>query len=785
MQKTFSCILKSAQIGSEEMPEQKNDFSVKSTISHIHDNHQVNAEHYVENQEIHYHNVNGTQPKPVITYHTAWKLNQTYLPREPELESIREMLFNSNSNILQIRGIGGLGKTSICCQLFQFYLDELSRGNTVDDICHLGWISYNGDLKSSIYKQINAVELTADKPEEYLKQAGSFFNLLGQSLLLFIDNADDISREDIAFLRSVCCCVILTARYQIEDIDDYKLPLFSPEDCIWLYREHSNDREETHTSDILQILKLAGYHTQTICLLAKTQRKSGYNAAELLNELTKSGFSLKEISVQIASGRPEGSVEKTFTNHMKKLFNIAKIRNKKQLRVLQLFSLMAPNQPISQRTFSEWYVINKKEREKSSLCLKRLFSCYKKKELDLFNLDAMKELIQRGWLETNATDEVYIHPVIAATVHTVYPPNYQTALPLIHMLIAALKTSYGTGVVAQDKLLPHCISVAELLNGTLSNEFAVFLNYTALILRRNGDYTLALKYAQQDVNAAEQLYGTDHSHTAVSYNNIADVYRAKGDYDKAVEYLKKALEIFEKVYDTNQIYLAILYTNIGAQYRVMCHFDEALEYSEKALEIFEKTYGQDHPNIVTIYNNIATAYNSKGNYDDALFFFQKAIAIFEKAYGKEQPDAAVFYNNIASVYLDKCNYDNALDYYEKSLVIREKVLGKEHPDTATTYNNISSVYKVKGDYNKALEYLEKALAIRKKKLGKEHPDTGMTYHNIGLVYDDKKDYGKALEYLEKARSIFEKTLGKGHPYTRNTYKDIADLYQEQVTHQKQ
>ena len=59
---------------------------------------------------------------------------------------------------------------------------------------------------------------------------------------------------------------------------------------------------------------------------------------------TYRGFSLKGISVAVNSGRPEGNFEATFTEHMSKLFDIAKIREPKQIHLLRLFALLAEHQ---------------------------------------------------------------------------------------------------------------------------------------------------------------------------------------------------------------------------------------------------------------------------------------------------------------------------------------------------------------------------------------------------------------------------------------------------------
>ena len=708
------------------------------------ENNNVSGITQIEKQEI--KNIYPSPPEPppqIITNSSAWTLNKKdFLPRDDEVNKVMEIIRDDPQIKLQIRGIGGLGKTSLSCQLFWEYHESKADG-----IEHLGWINYNGDLKSSIFQNIESNTVTADKPDEYLQQARSFFNALGKKLLLFVDNADDITDEDINFLTTCACRVVLTARYKIEGVDEYSLPPFSPEVCVELYRKISNDRSPADEAAIREIVERAGNHTQTIHLLAKTQKVCGYTAQKLLDELKERGFTLAGISAEISSGRLDKKVEAEFFEHMKMLFDIAKITDENQLRALKLFSLLAPNVPLERLTANEWFSINN-----------------------------ITKLIKRGWLNDDENNGVYIHPVIAQVVRYSAPTDLQTSEELIVHLKNALKNSQGKGFNIQNKLIAHAVSVAECFSDEEDTLLSVLYNWIGGIYQELGEYDKALDYHEKDKAIHEKVLGTEHPSTATIYNNIASVYDYMGDYDKALEYNEKALAILEKVFGPEHPDTATTYNNIALLYNNMGNYDKALEYNEKALAIFEKVIGTEHPHTATIYNNIALLYNNMGNYDKALKYFKKALAIVEKVLGTEHPDTARTYISMASLYQTTGNYKKALEYNEKALAIQEKVLGTEHPDTAATYNNIAGVYYAKGVYDKALEYNEKALAIQEKVLGTEHPYTAATYNNIAAVYIANGDYDKALDYAHKARKIFEKVLGEEHPNTKNIYYLLAGIY---------
>lgn len=726
-----------------------NEIKVDGSQNRVEGNQQFNV-----NGDMHLHGISQQpaqqqkQIATVITDQMAWKLTKDFLRREAELDKVKEILREDEFVKLQVYGIGGMGKTSFCCHLFYDYKKALEKGNAPKDgVQHLGWISYNGNLKNSIFRHISSDLVSADDMEVYFQQAMQLFNQLGASLLLFIDNADDITAEDIELLSTCSCRVIVTLRYEIDEFDAYPLEKLAPEICMELYRKFSKDKNEADSDAIAQILEIADYHTQTVCLLARTQKESGYCAQELLDALRESGFSLKGIPVEIKSVRLGEDFEDSFTEHMRKLFDIARIKEPKQIHVLRLFSLLAPNVPLARRTANEW-----------------------------FDSDSVGKLIRRGWLNTDDSGNVLIHPVIAATVQAKYPPDPERAARFINQLRYDLENSEGKGVKIQNKLLPHCVSAAKALHCTETNDFMWFLNEIGIIMRETEYYDSARPYFQLAMTLSEKINGKEHPATASTYNNIGLVYQDKGDNDKAMGYFEKALAIREKKLDPEHPDTASTYSNIGLVYQAKGNYDKALECNEKALAIFEKVLGPEHPDTARNCNNIASVYGYMGDYDKALAYYEKALVIREKVLGTEHPDTAGTYNNIASVYQALDKNDKALEFCCKALAIREKVLGTEHPDTANSYTNIAFISQAMGDYDKALEYYQKALKIKEKVLGTEHPGTALIYYDFGDLFRETGKPEEALKYTERARSIYEQKLGAEHPSTAKTYNLLARIH---------
>ena len=737
------------QTGSEKaMPEKMNEIKVDGSQNRVEGNQQFNV-----NGDMHLHGISQQpaqqqkQIATVITDQMAWKLTKDFLRREAELDKVKEILREDEFVKLQVYGIGGMGKTSFCCHLFYDYKKALEKGNAPKDgVQHLGWISYNGNLKNSIFRHISSDLVSADDMEVYFQQAMQLFNQLGASLLLFIDNADDITAEDIELLSTCSCRVIVTLRYEIDEFDAYPLEKLAPEICMELYRKFSKDKNEADSDAIAQILEIADYHTQTVCLLARTQKESGYCAQELLDALRESGFSLKGIQVEIKSVRLGEDFEDSFTEHMRKLFDIARIKEPKQIHVLRLFSLLAPNVPLARRTANEW-----------------------------FDSDSVGKLIRRGWLNTDDSGNVLIHPVIAATVQAKYPPDPERAARFINQLRHALENSEGEGVKIQNKLLPHCVSAAKALHGTETNDFMWFLNEIGSIMLETGNYDGALSYGQLAMNLSEKINGKEHPNTASIYNNIANVYGYMGEYDKALTFYNKALAISEKVLGPGHPATASTYNNIACVYGYMGDYDKALAYYEKALAIREKVLGTEHPDTAGTYNNIASVYQALDKNDKALEFCCKALAIREKVLGTEHPDTANSYTNIAFIIQAMGDYDKALEYYQKALAINKKVLGTEHPGTALIYRDFGDLFRETGKPEEALNYTERARSIYEQKLGAEHPRTAKTYNLLARIHLMQGGAETALSFAEKAKDIYAKTGLTEHPDTAENFRTLAEI----------
>jgi len=734
------------------------------------------------------------------------KVNIADIGRSAEIEEIKkEMLTN---NTVLVYGIGGIGKSYICRKLFWNYYDSFSDG-----IEYLAWIQYNGDLTQSATSSFYDPETNldnirkkygnhpvvgdmfvklalSDKPDDKMQVIKEYFSKLDSKLLVFIDNADTMTKEEKKWLNTCKCRMIITSRQKIEGFYGVNINSPSPEYCKEMYvREIWESNKETYSLEdekyINKITELANYHTQTVMLIAKAQLCLGLSSEEMLEELNKTGFVLKGNDEIIDTEE----YELTMAEHLTKIFNLLNVTDENQLRTIRLFSLLASNTPIKKRDIKKWF--------------------------ELSSLSSINELVKYGWLNSSGSEFVSIHPVIADVVKYNYKPDFKFALPLINAIQEELKAA--DDYVKKNAVIVHAVALADEFAEIQTGEFSEFL-YTIssnfhdlacydksirlLYLRQSinlklfgeqhpiiaktydnlalafcdkGDYQSSLNYNLKSLNLREKLLGTEHIDTASSYHNLSLLYEKQGKFSEAMEYCLKALKIKKEKLGSENQEVAASYCNLALIHDEIGNHDKAFEYQSKALAIRERILDTSDPDLANSYSNIGACYFIKGEYNQALNYFYKALSIQEKTIGLNHPYTAITYNNIAFVFQAKGNYEEAIDYYNKSLNIRINVLGEEHPYTAVVYNNIAGTYLDRDDNINAMKYYTMSFNIIKSKLGDEHPKTASSYGNIAKVYINLKQYDKALEYLIKSYNIRKKVFGEDNIKTQKMLKQIEEI----------
>ena len=640
------------------------------------------------------------------------KVNIADIGRSAELEEIKkEMLAN---NTVLVYGIGGIGKSYICRKLFWNYYDCFSDG-----IEYLAWIQYNGDLTQSVTSSFYDPETNldnirkkyenhpvigdmfvklalTDKPDDKMQVIKEYFSKLDSKLLVFIDNADTMTKEEKKWLNSCKCRMIITSRQKIDGFNGVNINSPSPAYCKEMYiRDSRGNNWDGYSLDeekyINKITELANYHTQTVMLIAKAQYCLGLSSEEMLDELNNTGFVLKGNDEIIDTEE----YELTMAEHLTKIFNLLNVTDETQLKTIRLFSLLAPNTPVKKRDIKKWF--------------------------ELKSLSSINELVKYGWLNSSGSEYVSIHPVIADVVKYNNKPDFEFALPLINALQEEMKVA--DDYIKKNAVIVHAVAVNKTIGDYNSEKYAFFLLNIADVYENLGSYNDSISYYLRAISIIKCLFGNDHPKTALFYTPISLYYSKICDYNSAIEFQKKALLIQEKNLGKEHPDTLLSYTIIALIYYEKGDYDNALKLNNNILSIQEKVLGIDSIDIAKTYNNIGLCYYKKDDYSKALEYHKKAISIYEKNMVFTHVDIATSYMGMGNISYKCDDYNNALEYYYKALKIYESIFGSDRINMTSVYEPIGMLHYIKGEIDLSLNFYKKAYIIKEKVLGSDHPDT--------------------------------------------------------------
>ncbi|MCL1994919.1 MAG: tetratricopeptide repeat protein [Defluviitaleaceae bacterium] len=636
--------------------------------------------------------------------------------RDETVENLYEAIKQDRKHILiNINGLGGVGKTTVARALFHKAKDEFK---------HIAWVEYQHNIKESLLSSFTNFDDTEEDTEARYRRIKNFLLNATKDTLLFIDNVTDDS--DLNFIEGLDVNVVITSRIgRIRNFEKFPICTLSEDQCLDIFYKYYEygiyDENKEQEGSARNLINLVKCHTLSVELLARAANRPGYPLDKYEADLKAKGFGYPDLDVETAhSSGPENN--RTIAKHLVKLFELVEV-NHEQQRILKNFSLM-PSTEIPAEV-KEW--------------------------LDC-NINDIMRLTKLGWLDNSSTG-YHMHTIIKEAIRLQYPQaQYEDCKALIGYM-SSKEYIKETDVYTQvHERLNIAEAVMERFCGVEKEEVGKLFNNIASIYRIQGKYDDALTWLHKALEICEKILDPDDLRTAATYNNMAVVYDNQGKYDDALTWHHKALEIYGKKLDPDDPRTAT-YNNMALVYNNQGKYNDALEWHYKALEIYEKKLGIDHPDTATTYNNIAAVYDNQGKLDDALEWHYKALGIREKILGTDHPDTTTTYNNIAVAYNNQGKYDDALTWYHKALEIREKILGTDHPSTATTYNNMAGVYEHQGQYPKALEWHYKAFRIMSKQLGENHPHTRTVLENMYYAYS--AHYGKDAGFTEWLKNRME------------------------------
>ena len=571
--------------------------------------------------------------------------------RDKEVLDIYEML--KTNNVLNIYGMGGIGKTSIVRKYFSTYAIKGAYQSV-----HIA--KYSSSLKSTIanipftgFDQeafLSSIKDTSILKEDALfEKKMAMLNNHSNEILLVIDGMDYASQSEMDLLSTLSSQVVVTSRNKYSNVNSYEVKPLSDEYLIELYSIYSKmELDEENIKVLKDIINEVGKHTLTIKLIACY----AYDIYLTPKEIKEEGIlsNLKEF---------DNDEEKIST-----LLDKCKFSNE-EIYALQVLALF-PN-GISKGKFQK---------------------------IDRKTLRVYPSLVKKGWV---LTDDVsyQLHQIIRELVLDKYPV---TTLNIKEFLTVFLDVFRKIGFESNELLLimKHMTNVVTGNDYLMCKMLHLFGNAFCDIGYSQFFYVSSATYANQDMN----FYNKKNEHKAHFE-----------EFLYSLELNKRALEIANTLDNEEKEILPYIYSYLGSTNFNMNKYEEALRYQLKALSVAKELLEETHSNYLTILNRIGLTALEVNDYKEAL----KAFKEYERIGLEHNLDLnyAMVKFNLGNVCYYTKDYDNAIKYYLESIELNKDDLDTSFGYSELCMS-MAFIYKEKNDMNKARFYYNIAKEVKKR-----------------------------------------------------------------------
>lgn len=240
--------------------------------------------------------------------------------------------------------------------------------------------------------------------EERFRRHYRLFQMLDENTLVILDNFDvTADREELLHeFLSFSFPLLVTTRIHFEDVEVYPVcEIQSKNKLLELFYTYAPCTASKKEAVILDIIDEVYRHTLTVEMAAKTLKASALEPEELLTALKEHGIQhmdTDKIGVTKDSHRKTDSMYR----HLEILFRIQNLSKEKvnHLRYLALVD----DKGIEKATFKTW--------------------------LQLSDLNDINELIENGWVRTDATETcILLHPLIREMINAFEKPTFENCMP--------------------------------------------------------------------------------------------------------------------------------------------------------------------------------------------------------------------------------------------------------------------------------------------------------------------------------------------------------------------
>jgi len=712
---------------------------------------------------------NGPVKKP---QHNLPLLTNRFVGRENEINSLSEMIANPAQRLINIMGLGGVGKSRLALEIAHHQVGVFQQGVFVVLLRNInsfeGFLSEIGIVLSIIFSD------QTNKQQQVLDYCRN------KHLLVLLDNLDELSmhKEVQLFLETLVkecnqVQIVVTSRNKVKIADEIVFQLDGLDFQVV-------NKTSVHLQKLPDAALLFAQRLQVI------QRK--FEITEENNQPILKLCKLVEghpLAIELVAGSVVGNIEKKIEETIEQGIGAF---------ISAITSHQQNHQTLSAVFEMSWVRLTLDEQSTLAriAIFKGGFEEDTVKEMFGFNSHSLTSLVDKSWMRVSFQGRYDLHEIVRQFAEqklkergewenaveslsnyclhflSVQAQNFEVGdqsacLKCIELELDNIKVAWDWVLhTGQFSKLTTCTDILyqffnirsrfvqgiewfEQVKIRVENRPDLELLY-AMVLNRIGSLAykarqseLASKYLASCLNLLEKLQNTPEK--AFCLINLGYIeFRSKKNFQEALKYATQSMQLYQNIQDSSgESHAAIL---MGLILNRMSDHDSA----EKALQhsLILARENKNERRMVAPLNILGDIACIKGEYGKAELFFKEGLDIAIKL--GDRFNQGILLNNLATLFHYSKEYDMERKVLLESLAICEEI--GDQDGIALAYNNLSEVYMVKGEFEQAIHYAEMGLAIGQQ-IGEEWTII-VSLNNLGEAHLGSGKYQQAMEQLGKA-----------------------------------
>ncbi len=706
------------------------------------------------------------------TLHNLPLLTSNFVGREKEIASLSEMIANPIIRLVNILGLGGIGKTRLALEMAFLQYGIFQHGVFMVPLRNID--SYDEFLTG--IGQILQIHFT----DQYTKEHQVLGYCRQKQLLLLLDNLDELStNQDVQnFLAEMVkdcqqVMILVTSRQKTNITEEtiYRL------DGLEFREPRKIDSGAITHSEAALLFEQRVQTTQHRFEITPENQKTIHQLCNLVEG--------HPLAIELVAGSISGNVERRIQETIVKGMSafVSALANSQQHHQ----TLAAVFEVSWQRLSSQ---------EKSDLARLALFKGGFAEEIsgEIFGIIAHRlfTLLDKSLLRVNSQGRYDLHEIVRQFALTKLQQSKEwgiafqafaeyylkliqeqamrfeageqsSSLECIELELDNIKVAWDW--VGRTKQFSLLLDVIEMLFQYFNirsrfNQGIDWLEGLKIHIEGQPDHQLlyimvlnrigSLAYHARQNDLAQNTLMKCYEHLGFLENDRemalcliglgAIEFRNKKKYQKALEFATQSIQLYQILEDSSGEAYAAYFK--GIILNRMADYDLA----ESAL-LHSIALARAHKNVrrmVAPLNVLGDIACIKGQYNKAEVFFKEALEIAIQL--GDRFNQGILLNNLATLFHYSKDYEKEKEALLESLAICEEI--GDQDGIALAYNNLCEVHIVKGEFDQAIQYADMGLAIGHQ-IGEEWTII-VSLNNLGEAYLGLENRAKAKENLQQA-----------------------------------